>query len=159
MSRATVTARPHEQILIIERDFDAPRQKVFKAMTTKKLVEKWWVGPGYDVRVETLDARSGGAWKFIQTDQSGQEFSFHGVYHLVSPELIIQTTEFDGLPEPGHVGMDKLELKDLGNGKTKLISTGSFSSVSDRDALIQSGMEAGMQSTFDKLDEILQTME
>lgn len=127
-------------------------------MTRKDLVEKWWIGPGYDVRVEALEAHDGGSWKFVQTDKEGGEFSFHGVYHLISPELIIQTTEFDGLPEPGHVGMERVELHDLGNGKTKMVSTGTFMSVADRDALIQSGMEGGMQNTYNKLDEVLKEM-
>src|ERR1017187_4374309 len=110
MNKANLSAKPGEQTLIIEREFDAPTDKVFKALTQKELVEKWWVGPGYDVRIETLEAYNGGSWKFVQTNKEGQEFSFHGVYPLVTPELIIQTTEFDGLPEPGHVGIEKVEL-------------------------------------------------
>lgn len=158
MNKAKVTAKPGEQSLMIEREFDAPVNKVFKAMTQKDLVEKWWIGPGYDVRVETLEAHDGGSWKFVQTDKDGNEFSFHGVFHKVSPELTVQTTEFDGLPEPGHVGMEKLELVDLGNGRTKFISGGTFMSVADRDMLIESGMEAGMQTTYNKLDEVLAEM-
>ena len=159
MNKATVTARPNEQNIIIERVFDAPRDKVFAAMTQKEMVEQWWVGPGYDVRVERLDAYNGGTWKFVQSNGEGHEFSFHGVFHHVSPECIIQTTEFDGLPESGHVGLEKMELLDLGNGKTKLISTGTFMSVADRDGMVQSGMEEGMQQTYTRLDEVLLGME
>jgi uncharacterized protein YndB with AHSA1/START domain len=155
MNKATVTAKPGEQNIIIERVFDAPRDKVFTAMTQKNLVEQWWIGPGHDVRVERLDVYAGGSWKFVQINQKGQEFSFHGVFHHVSPECIIQTTEFDGLPEPGHVGLEKMELFDLGNGKTKMVSTGTFMSVADRDGMLQSGMEEGMQQTYAKLDEVL----
>jgi uncharacterized protein YndB with AHSA1/START domain len=158
MNNATVTAGPGEQQLTIEREFDAPRSKVFTTMTRKDLVEQWWIGPGYDVRIEALDAHDGGAWHYVQIDKSGQEFSFHGVFHKVSPELIIQTTEFDGLPEPGHVGIERVELRELSGGRTKMVSTGVFMSVADRDALIQSGMEAGMQATYRKLDEVLRDM-
>jgi uncharacterized protein YndB with AHSA1/START domain len=158
MNTAIVTAKPGEQTLLIEREFDAPRDKVFKALTQKDLVEKWWVGPGYEVTIEELDARNGGSWKFVQTNKAGQEFSFHGVYHLVSPELIIQTTEFDGMPEPGHVGMERVELQDISKGRTKLVSIGSFATVEDRDGLIASGMEEGMQNTYNKLDEVLRDM-
>jgi uncharacterized protein YndB with AHSA1/START domain len=158
MNKATLTANPGEQNITMERTFSAPRDKVFTAMTRKDLVEKWWIGPGYDVRVEMLDARDGGSWKFVQVDNEGREFSFHGVFHKVSPACIIQTTEFDGLPEPGHVGLEKVELFDLGNGQTKMVSTGTFMSVADRDGMVQSGMEEGAQQTYDKLDEVLQDM-
>ncbi|MBA2284961.1 MAG: SRPBCC family protein [Ktedonobacteraceae bacterium] len=158
MNKATVTARPGEQNIIIERVFDAPRDKVFAAMTQKDKVEQWWIGPGYDVRVESLDVRAGGSWKFVQSNKEGQEFSFHGVFHYISPECIIQTTEFDGMPEPGHVGLEKMELFDLGNGKTKLVSTGTFMSLADRDGMLQSGMEEGVQQTYARLEEVLQGM-
>lgn len=158
MNRATVTATPGGQNIVIERIFNAPRDRVFAAMTQKDKVERWWIGPGYDVRVEQLDARNGGTWKYVQSSKEGHEFSFHGVYHYVSPELIIQTTEFDGLSEAGHVGLEKLELIDLGNGTTKMVSTGTFMSVADRDGMLQSGMEEGMQQTYAKLDEVLQEM-
>ena len=158
MKKATVTAKPGEQNIVIERVFDASRDKVFAALTQKDKVERWWIGPGYDVRVEQLDVREGGSWKFVQINQEGDEFSFHGVFHHVSPACIIQTTEFDGLPEPGHVELEKLELFDLGNGTTKLISTGTFMSAADRDGMLQSGMEEGMQQTYAKLDEVLQQM-
>jgi uncharacterized protein YndB with AHSA1/START domain len=159
MMKATVIAKPEEQNIVVEREFDAPRDKVFSAMTQKHLVERWWTGPGYECRVERLDAYAGGSWKFVQSDGKGREFSFHGVFHHVTPELTIQTFEFDGLPEPGHVAMEKLQLIDLGNGRTKLVTVSTFMNVADRDGMIQSGMEEGMQRTYAKLDEVLKEME
>src|SRR4051812_43485970 len=96
MNRAIVTARTGEQSLVIERIFHAPRDKVFAAMTQKEKVEKWWIGPGYDVRVERLEAYDGGSWKFVQINKEGQEFNFHGVFHRVSPECVIQTIQAEG---------------------------------------------------------------
>jgi uncharacterized protein YndB with AHSA1/START domain len=157
-NKAIVTAEPDVQTVKIERMFDAPRDKVFAAMTQKDKLEKWWVGPGYTNRVEQLDARDGGSWKFVQRDKEGHEFSFHGSYHKVSPELIIQTFEFDGLDEPGHVALDKMELIETDDGKTKMVTVSTFMSVADRDGMIQSGMEEGMQQTYSKLDEVLAEM-
>ena len=154
MTKATVTAKPGEPFVTIERDFDAPRDKVFKAFTTKELVEKWWVGPGYKVTIEKLEARDGGAWKFTQIDQEGREFKFHGSFHTVSPGLTIQTFEFDGLPEPGHVSLDKMYLTEKG-GKTHMRIESMFMSVADRGGMIASGMEDGMQNTYNQLDEVL----
>jgi uncharacterized protein YndB with AHSA1/START domain len=155
MNKATVTVTPGEPIIHIERTFDAPREKVFKAMTTKELVEKWWVGPGYTIRVEEQDVRDGGKWKYVQT-KDGQEFAFYGVYHEVAaPERVVQTFEFSGLPERGHVSMDKMELHETKDGKTKMTVVSTYFSVADRDGMVQSGMEEGMQNTYDALDKVL----
>jgi uncharacterized protein YndB with AHSA1/START domain len=157
MNKAIVTAKPGEPFVVIERDFDAPRDKVFKAFTTKDLVEKWWIGPGYKVDVEALEARTGGAWKFVQTDNEGHVFSFHGSFHTVTPEMTIQTFEFDGLPEAGHASLDKMYLTEK-DGKTHMRIESSYMSVADRDGMLQSGMEEGMQNTYKQLDEVLQKM-
>lgn len=158
-NKATVTAEPNTQSIIIEREFDAPRDKVFAAMTEKDKIERWWTGPGYKNRVDEFDPRDGGSWKFVQFNDQGDEFPFHGTFHLVSPELTIQTFEFDGLGEKGHVSLDKSELIDLGDGRTKLIATSTFMSVADRDGMIASGMEDGMQQTYDALDAVLADMQ
>ena len=157
MGKAKVTANPGESVVYIERVFDAPRDKVFAAMTQKEKVEKWWVGPGYDVTVEELDAREGGRWRYVQT-KGDEKIAFFGVFHEVSPERTIQTFEFDGMPERGHVSMDKAELIEEG-GKTKLFITSTYFSVADRDGMLQSGMEEGMNNTYDKLEELLKNEE
>ena len=162
MNQATVTAQPGQSTIRISRIFDAPRDKVFTAMTTKELVAKWWVGRDYKVTVKELDARSGGTWHYIQASDAGDEFSFHGCFHLVLNDdkhsLVVQTMEFDGLPEPGHVALEKMELTDLPGGKTQMVVISAFSSVEDRDGMIQSGMEEGMNQTYAKLDAVLQDL-
>ncbi|MNQ78969.1 hypothetical protein D3C85_938950 [compost metagenome] len=155
MNRAKVTAETGSSIILIERMFNASRDKVFAAMTQKDKLERWWTGPGHTNRIVHLDVRDGGSWHFIQTSENGHEFSFHGSYHMVSPEMTIQTFEFDGLGERGHVAMEKLELTDAGNGTTKLQVTSTFFSVADRDGMLHSGMEEGMQQTYDRLEEVL----
>jgi uncharacterized protein YndB with AHSA1/START domain len=157
MNKATVTAKPGQPFCIIERDFNAPLAKVFKAFTTKELIEKWWVGPGYEVRVEQFDAHDGGAWRFVQINKEGEEYAFRGTFHTVSPELTIQTFEFLGMPEPGHVSMDKMMLTEK-DGKTHMRIESTYMSVADRDGMLQSGMEAGMQNTYNQLDAVLQEM-
>lgn len=157
--KATVTVNPGESTIHIERIFDAPREKVFKAMTTKELVEKWWTGPGYKVRLEEYEPREGGRWKIAHLAEDGSEFSFWGSFHEVTaPERVIQTFEFGGLPERGHVSLEKMELTELEGGKTKMTVVTSFFSVEDRDGMVQSGMEDGMQATYNALDEVLKTL-
>lgn len=156
MTKATVTAKPGESTIQIERVFDAPREKFYRVITNKELIPKWWVGPGYEVRCEALDVREGGKWKHVQKMQDGTEFAFFGVYHEVAKnERIVQTFEFSGLPERGHVILEKMELSDAEGSKTKLTVTQAFLSPAERDGMLQSGMEEGMQNTYDTLDKVL----
>lgn len=157
MNKATVTAKPGESTIHIERIFDAPREKFFRVITDKNLISKWWIGPGYDVHVTDMDVKEGGKWKFVQKMHDGSaEYTFFGVYHeITAPERIIQTFEFNGLPERGHVILEKMELEELEGDKTKLKVTQSFFSVEDRDGMLQSGMEEGMQNTYNTLDKVL----
>ncbi|MCD1259268.1 SRPBCC family protein [Paenibacillus athensensis] len=157
-NKAQVKADPAGQNIIVERVFNAPRDKVFAAMTQKDKLERWWTGPGYTNRVEHLDARDGGSWKFVQSGPNGEQFSFHGSFHLVTPEMTIQTFEFDGLGEPGHVSLQKSELFDLGDGRTRLVATSTFMSAADRDGMLHSNMEEGMQMTYEALDQVLASM-
>jgi uncharacterized protein YndB with AHSA1/START domain len=155
-NKATVTATPGESTIHIERIFDAPREKFYKVITNKELIPKWWVGPGYDVRCEEMEVREGGKWRHVQKMDDGAEFAFFGVYHEIAPnERIIQSFEFSGLPERGHVILEKMELEDVEGGKTKLKVTQSFFSVQDRDGMLASGMEVGLQKTYDTLEELL----
>jgi uncharacterized protein YndB with AHSA1/START domain len=101
---------------------------------------------------------SGGKWRFIQKDKDGNEFGFHGVFHEVSPERMIQTFEFEGLPESGHVVLETLRLEDLPNGRTRLTTQSVYQSVADRDGMIQAGMEYGIQDGYARLDELLAKM-
>ena len=157
-NKTTITAEPGKQELFVTREFDAPRHLVFKAHTEPKLFARW-IGPrDLNTTLETFEPVSGGKWRFIQKDQEGNEFGFHGVFHEVSPERIIQTFEFEGLPESGHVILETLRLEDLPNSRTRLTTQSIFQSVTDRDGMIQAGMEYGLNQGYEQLDEILETM-
>ena len=157
MNKAKVTANPGESLVYIERTFDTTPEKFFKAVTTKELIEKWWTGPGYEVKVEEYDPREGGKSRFVQ-HKDGQEFAFFGVLHEVSPTRIIQTFEFDGLPERGHVIMEKMEITPIDGSKLTMKVTQAYFSVRDRDGMLQSGMEDGMNDTYAVLDEVLKEL-
>lgn len=157
-NKTTITAEPGKQELFVTREFDAPRHLVFKAHTEPELFARW-IGPrDLNTTLETFEPVRGGKWRFIQKDQEGNEFGFHGVFHEVSPERIIQTFEFEGLPESGHVILETLRLEDLPNDRTRLTTQSIFQSVTDRDGMIQAGMEYGLNQGYEQLDEILETM-
>jgi uncharacterized protein YndB with AHSA1/START domain len=158
-NKTTITAEPGKQELFVTREFDAPRELVFKAHTEPKLFVRW-IGPrDLSTTLETFEPVSGGKWRFIQKDQDGNEFGFHGVFHEVSPARLIQTFEFEGLPESGHVVLETMRLEDLPNGRTRLTTQSVYQSVVDRDGMIQSGMEHGVNEGYERLDEILEKME
>lgn len=156
--KTTVTAEPNALDLYIIREFDAPRELVFKAHTDPKLYEQW-VGPkDLTMTVNKMDAVDGGSYEFVH-ERDGHAYKFHGVYHeVLAPERIIGTFEFDGLPEKGHVIMGTTKFEDLGDGRSRLIHQSVFQSVADRDGMIASGMERGVVDGYEKLDRLLATL-
>jgi len=155
-----ITAEPGKQELIIVREFDAPRDLVFLAHTDPKLYEQW-IGPrGYTTRIEAFEARSGGNWRYVQKDKDGSEYGFHGVFHDVTPpERIIQTFEYEGLPESGHVVLEEGRFEELPGNRTRFTGRSVFLSVEDRDGMVQSGMEEGLKDSFLRLDELLERLQ
>jgi uncharacterized protein YndB with AHSA1/START domain len=153
MAKTEFVIKPGTQEMTMTRVFDAPRELVFKAMTDPNLIPKWWGPRDHWTKVDKMDMRPGGTWRFINGDSSGNEYGFHGVYHLIdAPKHVVQTFEFEGAP--GHVALETMTLEDLG-GRTRLVQHSVFQSVEDRDAMVQSGMQTGATETNDRLAELL----
>ena len=152
MDTAALTT-PTDREIRVERIFDAPRDRVFAAFTDPALIPEWW-GP-YDTTtiVDQMDVRPGGLWRFIAQDCDGRETAFRGVYREVTPpERIVQSWEWEGLP--GHVSIETAEFEDLGD-KTRMIGTTLFHTTEERDGMLNSGMEKGMNETYERLDALL----
>jgi uncharacterized protein YndB with AHSA1/START domain len=155
-----ITAEPEKQEILITREFEAPRELVFKAFTDPKLYTQWLGPRDLKMTLETFEPRNGGSWRYIQKDEEGNEFAFHGVNHeVLAPERIIGTFEFEGLPEKGHVILDTAKFEALPDNRTRLTSQSVFQSVEDRDGMLQSGMEDGVNDSYDRLDELLEKMQ
>lgn len=159
MNKTKITAEPGKQELLITREFDAPRELVFKAHTDPKLYAQW-IGPRrLTTTLTKFEPRSGGTWRYISKDKDGNEFAFHGSYHeVLAPERLIDTFEFEGLQEKGHVNLETLRLEELPGERTKLTIQVVFQSISDRDGMLQSGMEEGLNESHDRLTELLEKM-
>ena len=143
--------------IAIDREFDAPVDKVFRAMTDPELIARW-IGPKYLTNVEvTNNAQHGGTWTLVQRDPDGNEYGFRGVFHgEQTPELSMRTFEWLGLP--GHVSFETLRLEDLGNGRTRAHSVSVFTSTEDRDGMASSGMDKGVREGYERLDEVLESL-
>src|SRR5688572_12486538 len=156
-NQTKIIAEAGKQELFIIREFEAPRELVFKAFTDKEILVQW-IGPReMSMRYEKFDLRDGGSYRYIQTSSDGMEFGFHGVCHEhTPPERIIQTFEFEGLPEKGHVALETTKFESLPNERTKVTVQSVFQSVADRNGMVQSGMEHGVVTSFERLDEIIE---
>jgi uncharacterized protein YndB with AHSA1/START domain len=150
--KATVTT-PTDREIHVERVFDAPRDRVFAAYTDPELVPQWWGPRGATTIVEVMEVKAGGAWRFVHRGEDGSETGFRGIYREVTPpERIVQTFEWEGMP--GHVSVETAEFEDLGE-KTRVITTTIFHTPGERDGMLASGMEKGMNETYERLDELL----
>jgi len=158
-NQAKIIAEPGKQEIFIMREFDAPKELVFRAYTESKLYAQW-IGPrGLATTLEKFEPKNGGSWRYIQKDKDGNEFAFHGVNHeVLAPERIIGTFEFEGLPEKGHVILQTLRFEVLPAGRTLVTSQSVFQSVADRDGMLHYGMESGVNDSFERLDELLAKM-
>ena len=155
-NKTTITAEPGKQELFITREFDAPRSLVFKAHTDPKLYVQWLGPRGYEMTLETFEPVSGGRYRYLHKDTEANVFGFHGVFHEMSDELMIQTFEFEGMPERGHVILDTMRLEELPGNRTRVSIQSVYQSVADRDGMIQSGMEHGVNEGYERLDELLE---
>jgi uncharacterized protein YndB with AHSA1/START domain len=155
MSELKVTAEQGVPQVLTEREFDAPRELVYRAFTEPELLAQWLGPHGYTMKVDRYDLRDGGTWRYTHTDQEGNEYAFHGVFHgEPSPEGMVQTFEFEGAP--GHVSMDTVMLEDH-DGSTIVRTNTVFQSVEARDAMVEGGMAVGMSEGYEQLDELLNT--
>jgi uncharacterized protein YndB with AHSA1/START domain len=152
--KATLT-RTGEREIRIERIFDAPRDKVWRAFTDPALVAQWW-GRGNKLVIERDEVKKGGHWRYVE-HAGGETHGFEGRYAEVTPPVrVVRTFEWDGMP--GHASLDTAELEDLGDGRTKLVATSIFMTVEDIEGMLQSGMETGMNESYAALDRLLATL-
>jgi uncharacterized protein YndB with AHSA1/START domain len=154
---ATVTLPADEQILIT-REFDAPKHLVYEAWTTPELVKRWWNAKRGEVTIAEIDLRVGGKWRYVMVTDGGFEVGFHGEYREIVPNERIVSTEVyegmpegDGFPEQGTLNTATFTEED---GRTTLTILVEAPSKEIRDAIIASGMEAGMQDAMDLLEQV-----
>lgn len=149
---ATVTL-PSDTEILITRSFEAPRLLVWEALTTPRHLLRWW-GPNFCPLVACeVDLRVGGSWRYLARDADGNELGWHGVYREIEPPVRIVSTEvFEGFPDAESLNTMSLSETD---GVTTLQTLVRHASKANRDGHVDSGMEGGMQQTFDRLDDLL----
>ena len=150
-TQAQVTAQGDREI-ITERVFEAPRERVFQAFIDPELIPRWWGRRQDTTTVDKMDVREGGDWRFVTEAPDGSH-AFRGTYRVIEPpEKLEQTFEWEGMP--GHVVVETATFEDLG-GRTRVRTRSLFHTTEERDGMLASGMEQGMNETYERLDELL----
>jgi len=153
MSKTEITAEPGIPLIVMTRDFDAPRDLVFRAYTEPQLLVQWLGPRDLTTTVDRYDVRDGGRWRYVQKDPDGNEHGFHGVFHgEPSPDAVVQTFEYEGVP--GHVMLETTTFEQRA-GATLVRKVASFQYVADRDGMVASGMERGVHEGDERLGELL----
>ena len=147
---------PSDEEILITREFAAPARLLYKAWTTPELVQRWWAGQRGAMKEVDIDLRVGGMWRYVMEAQGGFEVAFHGEYREIEPERRIVTTEvFEGAP-PSDAG-DVLNVVTFAesDGRTTLELLVRCPNRGIRDAIVDSGMETGMQEQYDALEQLV----
>ena len=151
-SRAAVVTLLTDTQILITREFGAPRHLVYKAWTTPELIKRWWSGDRGEVTIAEVDLRPGGAWRYVMTANGGFEVAFHGEYREIVPgERIVSTEIFEGMPDAEAVVTATFTEKD---GRTTLTMLVQHATREQRDAHINSGMEAACRKSMDHLEQV-----
>ena len=149
MSKVTT---PSDREIRVERIFNAPRDKVWRAHTDAEWLAQWW-GRGNKLVIERLEVERGGHWRFVEHSDHGVH-GFEGRFREVTPkERLVQTFEWDGMP--GYTILETLTFDDLGDQRTRIVATMVFYSTEERDGMLNSGMEGGMNESYAALDRLL----
>jgi uncharacterized protein YndB with AHSA1/START domain len=155
-STESTTIYSEDGDLVYERVFDAPRELVWRAHTDPELIPHWWGPMGHRTRVEEMDVRTGGAWRYVSVDADGGEFAFYGEYLEVTPiERIRWTFMFDveGVGPQG--GPETITFEDMGDGRTAMRAVSHMGSEAVIDEALGTGMTQGAIETWDRLDATL----
>jgi uncharacterized protein YndB with AHSA1/START domain len=147
---------PSDLEVRVTRVFDAPRELVFEAYSKPEHIRRWWAR-GNEMPVCEMDFRPGGRWRFVERTPDGQEHAFRGEYRdIVRPELIVQTFEYEG--HPGQISVETATFEER-DGRTVWTGTIAFASKEDRDTMVESGMETGVTTSFERLDGYLRELQ
>jgi uncharacterized protein YndB with AHSA1/START domain len=155
-SRTATVELPADDQILITREFDAPRDLVFRAWTTPQLVRRWWHANRGTMTVADIDLRVGGTWRYAMVTDDGFEVAFHGEFREIVPgERLVSTEVFEGAPHAEAVTTTTFTEVDERTTVTLLVQ---HANKDDRDAHIGSGMEDGLQDALDLLGDVAESL-
>ncbi len=150
----SIEAAPDLPTIRIVRDFDAPRERVYRAWTDPALVARWMGPKSVEMRIDLWDLRTGGSWRYASLMGGEEVASFYGSFHEARPnERLVQTFTYEGFPDG--VSLETAFFEDLGDGRTRVTCLSVVESMEIRDQILASGMETGVFEGYEKLDALL----
>jgi len=148
----TIEALAEVPLIRLTREFAGTPAQLYRAHTDADLFARWTGPDGTEIKIDHWDARTGGSWRYVNVS-GGQEHGFHGCFHTVREDRIVQTFTWEGMPDG--VALETLLIEDLGNGRTRLVTESLVDSFETRDAILASGMEVGVNDGYARLDTML----
>lgn len=150
----TIEADPNVPTIRIIRDFDAPRDRVFRAWVDRELVARWLGPKSSEMRIDQWNAHTGGNYRYAAVQDGEEVAAFYGSFHEVRPsERLVQTFTWEGMPDG--VSLETMTFEDLGDGRTRTVGLSVVDSFEGRDAIMASGMDVGVNEGYEKLDALL----
>ena len=157
-SKTSMFTLPSDREIAGSRILDAPPDLVYRAYTEPEAIAQWWGPSRFTTTVEKLDARPGGAWRFVHRAADGGEFAFSGVFReVVPPKRLVFTFNYEAMP--GHEAVETITLEAVEGGKTKVTDNLLFQNREDRDGMLQSGMEEGASESQERLVALLKNLQ
>ena len=156
--KAEVTLPADDRIKVV-REFDAPANLVYRAVTEPELVKRWWGCQRGAMTVAEIDLRVGGEWRYVMDASNGQEVGFHGEFREIVPnERIVQTQAYQAIPDPDEsANVNTMTLVEA-DGRTTMEVLIQCVNKESRDMQIASGMEEGMQESYDDLEDVAKSL-
>lgn len=158
MAKNNFQVHKEQNVISMERVFAAPRDLIWKAYTDPVCIPRWWGPERYTTRVEAMEVATGGAWRYVNIGEKGEEYVFYGVYTDVKkPESISWTFNFE-LIGPGHEVKQTVRFEALGPDKTRVTNVSNYTSLKELQGMLGSGTESSAAETWDRLERLLATM-
>jgi uncharacterized protein YndB with AHSA1/START domain len=148
----TIEAPADLPVIRMTREFAASPAQLFRAHTDADVFARWTGPDDTELTIDRWDARTGGSWRYV-TVSAGDEYGFHGCFHTVREDRLVQTFTWEGLPDA--VALETMTFEDLGGGRTRLVAVSLFESFENRDGMLSSGMEVGANDGYARLDTML----
>jgi uncharacterized protein YndB with AHSA1/START domain len=149
-----ITADPERPPITVVREYDAPRDQVYRAWIDPTLVAQWLGPKDTQMNIDTWDARTGGSWRYSSAGEDGQTYGFFGSFHELRPnERLVQTFTFEGWPDS--VCLETMTFEELEGGRTRVVGLSVYETKDARDGMLASGMETGVVEGYERLDDLL----
>jgi uncharacterized protein YndB with AHSA1/START domain len=155
MANSTFTVDKEKLEVRTERVFDTSPARLFKAYSDPEQILQWWGPRRMTMRIDKMDFRVGGIWRFIHIDPEGKEYAFNGIYKEIDePNKIVDTFEYE--PMPGHGLVETITFEEQPDGKTKLTVSSRYDSLDDLEGMVSMGMEKGQTESMERLSELVE---